>query len=273
VARSIGIAGRFIALAFLAVLSAAPLAAEEITVTVPPDEPAAQQPSDSTVPSFVPPAPENDPTAHATDGAPAAEPAPQTTAAAPAEPMAAPSPAADAQPAQPVTHKTKKKMAATPVAAQTTADVSADAAVPAKPVKKAKAKSVCLNLAEEACGSNTACVWVAAGTDDAGKPMKARCRSMAMLKKEIEKAAKAGAGKTDGAEVLPWAANGAAPSSTASQTTTGSVNKPAKKTAHVAKKAKPKPEAASADTSAAQPGGADAGAPAAAGAPEASGAD
>lgn len=228
-----------------------PLWAEEITVTIPPDDtPSQSAASEST-----------DPTDHPTDSATPsdsaqAEPQQSEPVAAPAEPGPPPTAAAEA-PAAPVApppvekkkQKAAKKSVATPVAA--TAESAAPAgAEPAKPAKKKKtAKASCLNLTEDACGTNTACIWVAAGTNDAGKAVKARCRSLAILKKEEDKVRKAAAAKPNEPEVLPWATNatGAAPSSA----TTGSVDtKPAKKKTVSAKKSKPKPVAVEAPAAA-----------------------
>jgi hypothetical protein len=249
VVRSIRIVGKLMLLGLLGGAFALPLAAEDVTVTVPPDDPPAQaapQPGASpALPSFSggaqrPVADSNDPTAHPTDDSSAA-----------------------ASPAAPVKHKTKQKKAAAaaPAPADSTASAAAsdatapaaaagDAAKPAAKAKTAKAASPCLNLEESACGSNSACIWVAAGTNDAGKATKARCRSLAILKKEAAKKAKTE--KTATPEVLPWAANGSGTGSTtpaaASTGTTTAAAEPAKpkktKTASAKKVSKPKTEAA-----------------------------
>lgn len=239
VATSVRALGTLVWLGLLSGALALPLGAEEITVTIPPDDtPAQSQPiADSST---------ADPTAHPTDSSPSPTAMPaQETPAAEAAPAASPPAAAEAAPpAAPATvkkHKVKKAAAATPApvkkkAAEAAAGEAAPPAAAAKTVKKTKtAKASCLNLTEDACGTNTACIWVAAGTNDAGKPMKARCRSMAILKREAEKAAKAA--KSEKPEVLPWA-TGAVAAPTAK--TASAEAKPVKKKT-VAKKAKPKP--------------------------------
>ena len=250
--RSVRIVGKFLSLGLLSVALAAPLGAEEITVTIPPDDPPAQAQTDPSLPTFAKPVSDsNDATAHPTDSA-----AEQTAQPAPSAPPEAPTQAAPAQPdvqAQadatppppPVMHKAKKKaVAAAP--ASPAADAADASAKPAQPVKATKtAKSSCLNLTQDACGGNSECIWVAAGTNDAGKATKARCRSLAILKKETDKVAKAAAkaAATGGPEVLPWASK-ASTTSSAPATTATVDTKPAKKVHTAAKKAKPKPEAA-----------------------------
>jgi hypothetical protein len=253
VSRSIRVAGKLLwlgllsgALALPLVALAPPLGAEEVTVTIPPDDPPAQeQPAQQ---GF-------DPTAHPTDDAPMpnssaqAEPAPEEPAPAEQAPEAAPPTppaAAEATPATPPVVKKAHKKVKKAAASEAPADGTAEAPAAAKPAKKktASAKASCLNLTEEKCGSNTACVWVAAGTNDAGKATTARCRSLAILKRETDKAAKA-ANKTKGPEVLPWAANGGATTASTS-TATPAEAKPAKKKTVSAKKAKPKPAEAEA---------------------------
>ena len=269
--RSIRIVGKFLWLGLMSGALALPLAAEEVTVTIPPDDPPAQaapQPGASpSLPSFSagnsapkPVADSSDLTAHATDNASAPPP-----------------------PAAPVKHKTKlKKAAATAPAASPAPEAAAssataspavadDSAKPADKPKTAKA-SPCLNLEESACGSNSACIWVAAGTNDAGKATKARCRSLAILKKEAAKAAKAS--KTGAPEVLPWAA-GSSTSSTTPATATGTTTataettKPVKKTKTASAKKTPKPKPETAPAAAPAGGDGDAAAPASSGsAPE-----
>lgn len=258
VARSIRIAGRLVWLGLMSCAMALPLRAEEVTVTVPPDDPPAQA---------QPAAQSYDPTAHATDAASPqnsaqAEPPPSEPAPAAAAPAAEAPAAAEAAPAAPVVkkaHKKAKKAAAAPKENAAEADAGAPAAKPAEAAKKTKsAKASCLNLAEDACAANSACIWVAAGTNDAGKATKARCRSLAILKRETDKAAKAA--KTKEPEVLPWAKNATTGSASAAPTATSATaaaeTKPEKKkTVHHAKKTKPKPAAATppADAASAAP--------------------
>jgi hypothetical protein len=255
VARSIRIAGRLIWLGILSGALALPLWAQDVTVTVPPDDTSSQS---------QPAAQADDPTAHPTDSGPSsaqAEPLPPPAADRPADSP----PAATAEtPAPPVKkkHKTAKKTTPAPAAATASADAAAGpapaSADASKPAKKKTAKASCLNLVEDTCGANSACIWVAAGKDDAGKVTKARCRSLAILKKEQEKAAKTA--KSDKPEVLPWQPGGAP----ATATTASVETKPAKKKT-AAKKPKPKPAEAAAAApdaapAAAAPAGGDSGA-------------
>jgi len=246
---SIRIIGNFVWLGLLAGVLALPLAADEITVTVPPDDPPAQ----------------------AESAAQPAQAAPQPAASAPLpaftpnEPLqksadSSADAAAPTAPAAPVKHKKKAAAVAAPADASAspeaaaatptaTAPAAADGtAKPAQKPKTAKAASPCLNLDENACGGNSLCIWVAAGTNDAGKATKARCRSLALLKKEEAKG-KAKAAKETTPEVLPWAANGAAAATppangAAAATPAADATKPAKKTktAAIKKTPKPKPE-------------------------------
>ncbi len=240
--RSIRIVGNLVWFGLLAGALALPLAAEEVTVTIPPDDPPAQ----------------------AEPAAQPAQPAPQPAASAPLPaftPKAQLQKSADSStdaaaptaPAAPVKHKKKAAAAATAADASaapaaTTPAAADGAAKPAEKPKTAKAASPCLNLDENACGGNSLCVWVAAGTNDAGKPTKARCRSLAMLKKEEAKGKAKAAAKSTTPEVLPWAANGAAAAppadGAAAAAPAADATKPGKKTktAAVKKTPKPKPE-------------------------------
>ncbi|MFT3732692.1 MAG: hypothetical protein QM780_14935 [Hyphomicrobium sp.] len=275
-ARSIRIVGRLIWLGLLSVVLAVPLWAEEVTVTVPPDDTPSQAQAAGSE--------QSDPTAHPTDAVSSPAPAePTPTADATPAPAAAPANAeppstAEATPAPPVKKhkKTKKTAATTPAGAPATetsaaapaAGASATAATPPAKAKTKTAKASCLNLSEDKCGANTACIWVSAGTNDAGQQTKARCRSLAILKREEDKAKKTAAAKPGEPEVLPWATKGAATGSTAASTaTTASVDtKPAKKKTKTASAKKPKPKPAEEAPAAAAPAdsGGDSGAAAAA---------
>lgn len=244
----------YLALLYLAVGALAlPLSAEEITVTVPPDppaqattstEPATQQP---TLPSFAAGNSAPAPVAQDTTSPPpetqqeAAPPPPQ-----PEPPQATESaPAAPAEPQAPK-HQAKAKKA-TPAAAGSSDTPAHATASPAKPkVKKASAAASCKALDENACGGNSACIWVV-GTPAEGssKGTKAGCRSLAAMKKEAKKAEKAA--KSGDPEVLPWAQH----TSTTSQSGAGATSatagdaaakpKTAKKTKTTAAKKTAKP--------------------------------
>jgi len=249
VIRSIRIVGNLVWLGLLAGALALPLAAEEITVTIPPDdppaqaEPAAQPAQPAPQPAASAPLPSYTPADHlqksADSSTDAAAPTPPAAPVKHKKKAAAAAPAADASAAAPAATEAP----ATPVAAD-------GAAKPAEKPKTAKAASPCLNLDENACGGNSLCIWVAAGTNDAGKATKARCRSLAMLKKEEAKGKAKAAAKGTTPEVLPWATNGAAaatpPAEGAAAATppAADATKPAKKTktAAVKKTPKPKPE-------------------------------
>jgi hypothetical protein len=106
-----------------------------------------------------------------------------------------------------VVHKKAKAKAAAAVKepASKAADAKETSAKPkvakAAKHKVKKAKASCNGLDENACGGNSACIWVV-GTpaDGPSKATKARCRSLDVLKREAKKADKA-----DKSEVLPWA--------------------------------------------------------------------
>lgn len=198
---------------------ALPLCAEEITVTVPPDPPAqaAAQPAPaptSGLPAFT--AGDHIGTAVAAD----------EKAPAQGDAESQPSPvAADAK-----KHEAKKttKPASKPEAGGNGSDAAGAASAPQpatvegatkaaeKPKEKPKqaAASPCKGLAEAACNANKLCKWVIP-TDPtpiaSGKAPTARCRSLAVLKKEAAKAAKAAEH-----EVLPWAPKPVSPTSISS---------------------------------------------------------
>lgn len=231
---------------------ALPLCAEEITVTVPPDPPAqaAAQPapaSTSGLPAFT--AGDHLGTAVATDEkAPAQAQGDAGSQSSPA--------AADAN-----KHEAKKtiKPASKPGAGEdasaeagtasapqpATAEDATKAAEKPKDKPKQAAASPCKGLGEAACNANKLCKWVIP-TDPtpiaSGKAPTARCRSLAILKKEAAKAAKAAEH-----EVLPWAPKPAAPTSTSSTspgsdpgTASGTTAEAAAKTAAVKKASKSK---------------------------------
>jgi len=211
-----------------------PLAAEEITVTIPPDPPAAAQAEAQQQPPPAAPSTERVPVAQDTTPA-AAAPAspPEQPAAAPAsqpEPSQAPAspPAQAAAPAEaaPVTSeapKAKVKDAAEtpkPAPAEKKAETVKKKKKPSHAANSApgksktkKAAASCKGLTEDACGTNSACIWVV-GTPAEGeaKATKARCRSFAVLKKEAKKRHQAA--KTKEPEVLPWATKSSAGSTT-----------------------------------------------------------
>jgi len=238
------VVGKLVWLGVLAAALALPLAAEEITVTIPPDDPSAQ--AEAAAPQAqAAPQPEAQP-AHSA-ALPSYSPVEPLQQSADSSDVASPPPAA-APPAQP-----NKKAAEAPADVSPGHTAAEAPAAPAKPAQKPKkTASPCLNLDENACAGNTQCIWVAAGTNDAGKPTKARCRSLAMLKKEEErgkakaKAAAAHDAKSAAPEVLPWATNGAAatPPAEVAPAATTDTTKPVKKAAVAKKAAKPKPEEA-----------------------------
>lgn len=192
---------------------ALPLAAEEITVTIPPDPPAQTETSEA-------PAVQSPPPSFTESEPAAAEVAQDTTTLPPPEPPQAAETTPAPEPAPPASKpQVKAKKAAAPAAEAGSAETPAHApAAPAKPkAKKASASASCKNLDENACGGNSACIWVV-GTPAEGssKGTTAGCRSLAAMKKEAEKAKKAA--KSSEPEVLPWAtqtgsipAGGAAP--------------------------------------------------------------
>jgi hypothetical protein len=213
-------------LAWLCLASAAlalPLAAEEITVTVPPDDPPAQTstagstdapPSSSALPTFAGGSKLSAPVSADASGATPTPPPESSTSDAPATEapqQPAPPPQAGTEQTPPAASLTapklkakKKKTAKAPVKpspAAASADAPAATALPAATAPKhAKAVSAsCKGLDETACGGNGQCIWVVGTPDAAGKGPKARCRSLAILKKEAKKADKSG--KPD---VLPW---------------------------------------------------------------------
>lgn len=192
---------------------ALPLSAEEITVTVPPDPPAQSaapaQPqaepqttkpiAQNTSPPQEDAQPPQEPAAASPPEAPTPTPPPQATANPPAPPVTTPA-------APPVHKKPKAKAAAVVTEPASEAAGGKDAASKPKATKAAKhkvkkAKASCKGLDENACGGNSACIWVVGTPEDGpSKATKARCRSLAVLKKEAKKADKA-----DKSEVLPWA--------------------------------------------------------------------
>jgi hypothetical protein len=187
-----------------------PLAAEEITVTIPPDPPAAaqaeaqQQPAPSA--ESVPVAQDTTPAATAPASPPeqpAAAPASQPESSQP--PASPPAQAAAPEAPAPVTSeppKAKVKEAAETSKKKKTPSHAANSASGKSKTKKTAAS--CKGLTEDACGTNSACIWVV-GTPAEGeaKATKARCRSFAVLKKEAKKHHQAA--KTKEPEVLPWA--------------------------------------------------------------------
>ena len=217
-----------------------PLAAEEITVTIPPDPPAAAQAEAQQQPQPAAPDAERVPVAQDTTPAAAApasppeQPAASSAPAAQAEPSQAPasSPAQATAPeaAAPVTSepaKSQVKEAVVPKAApaekkaetvkkKKTPSHAANSAPGKSKTKKAAAS--CKGLTEDACGTNSACIWVV-GTPAEGeaKATKARCRSFAVLKKEAKKRHQAA--KTKEPEVLPWATKSSAGSTPGSAAT------------------------------------------------------
>jgi hypothetical protein len=238
--RPLRINGILGALCLLSGALALPLGAEEITVTVPPDAPAqsAAKPA-AALPSFTggsnlkPVAADNSATDQGSSDA-AAAPAPPDATKHKKKPAAAakPKPAADA-----AADSSSAPAAATPsgAAAPATSD---------KPKAVAKV-SPCKGLDENTCGGNKLCSWVAPAPDAAGKVASARCRSLAALKKEAKKTAKAGT-----SEVLPWARKtsaatpDAAGTGTAAAASADASAKPKKtKTASAKKPSKPKTEA------------------------------
>ncbi len=215
---------------------ALPLAAEEITVTIPTDPPAQAVVEDNSVPA---------PMAEDTTAPPPETQQEAAPVAAPEPPQAESAPAPAAEPVTPKpAAKTKKAAAPAPAADTSETPAHADAA-PAKPkAKKVSAAASCKKLDETACGSNSACIWVV-GTPAEGtsKGTTAGCRSLAAMKKEAEKAQKAA--KTSEPEVLPWASHtGSIPANGAAASTGDGAAKPAgekkTKTATTKKTAKPK---------------------------------
>jgi hypothetical protein len=211
---------------------ALPLAAEEITVTIPPDPPAQTTQADATAPTESAP---QQPDLPSFSAGHTMSPVAQDTTAPPPEvhQEAAPAPAAAPEPPQPVAQPqtqsqapapesapaaavtepsspspapeheaTKTKKAAAPAAETPSHAATAPASKPK--ARKARATASCKGLDEKACGDNKACIWVV-GTppEGASKGTSAGCRSMAALQKEAKKAAKAA--KTSEPEVLPWA--------------------------------------------------------------------
>lgn len=251
VARTNRFSGILVGLLLASGAFALPLRAEEITVTIPPDPPAAEAPkSAAPLPSFA----AGDNLSQAADDSAGAAPANTETA-----------PAAAPTSTKVVKHKKEKKPAAAEavpaadapaagdVAAAPAASASTSAgaaatdgsAKPADKTKQAAAKpSPCKGLDEPTCGGNKLCSWVLPTPDASGKAGAAKCRSLAVLKKEAAKAAAAAKG-----EVLPWATNatsatGASATTTSSTTPAGDAPaKPAavKKTKTAAVKKTPKP--------------------------------
>jgi hypothetical protein len=133
-------------------------------------------------------------------------------------------------------HKAPAETGAIPAAAPAAAKTAdATTAKPADKTKQSAKVSPCKDLDESACGANKLCSWVVPVPDAAGKVGKAKCRSLALLKKEAAKGAKTGK-----QEVLPWA-----PKTTETPppqaTTDGNATPPHKtKTASVKKTTKPK---------------------------------
>ncbi|HVZ05542.1 hypothetical protein [Hyphomicrobium sp.] len=249
---------RLLALLFLASGALAlPLSAEEITVTVPPDQvldPNAAPPQPPSLPPAQPVPPvagkettktpvAQDTTSPTGDQAPQQEAAPPPPPAAPAA-APAPSPASEAPPAASTAvekttapakaHSAKKHTATAKKAVPAAKPSAASAEKPAATketaaakhtAKKKKKTASCKGLDENKCGANSACIWVVGTVADAtNKATKPRCRSLAVLKRETAKARKAH--KSDKPEVLPWA----------KPTTTGSTSAAAAQPA-----SKPKP--------------------------------
>jgi hypothetical protein len=198
---------------------ALPLSAEEITVTVPPDPPA-----QTAAPAQAEPEPEPQPqksvvqdtTSPPAEAQPSQEPAaaapPQAPEAPPQANVNPPSPPAATTPVAAPVHK-KAKAKATAAKAKTPAKPKDGKAVKHK-AKKAAAS--CKGLDEDACGANSACIWVVGTPAEASsKATKARCRSLAVLKKEASKADKASK-----SEVLPWARHTTGSAGAASPATT-----------------------------------------------------
>lgn len=185
-----------------------PAMAEEITVTVPMDTPAeapAEAAETHEVEYAEPAAPAS--VAEDTSGASAAPDVEEAPAAAPAAEAEAPAPVVEAPaPAAEPQHAVEEA----PAPAEKSVAPKA-AIAPAKPKKTAKS---CKDLDADACGKNKLCIWVVdatavktTGTTAANDDTKASCRSLALMKKEAKKHAKAAKD-----EVLPWAAAPAAPS-------------------------------------------------------------
>jgi len=211
-----------------------PLAAEEITVTIPPDPPAAAQAEAQQQPPPAAPSAESVPVAQDTTpaaaapasppeqpvAAPASQPepsqapaSPPTQAAAPAEaaPVTSEAPKAKVKDAAETPKATPAEKKAETVKKKKTPSHAANSAPGKSKTKKAAAS--CKGLTEDACGTNSACIWVV-GTPAEGeaKATKARCRSFAVLKKEAKKRHQAA--KTKEPEVLPWATKSSAGSTT-----------------------------------------------------------
>jgi len=264
------ISGILASLCLLGGAFALPLGAEEITVTVPPDDapPVQLAPAQQTqAPAATPVSVQQPPAAPALPSFASGS----TLKAPAASPITTGSTTTDASPAPVKKHKIKQATATAQNAAAgatatdaapagaAAAPVAATAAKPAAKAKQASKKSPCFNVDQNTCGGLKECVWVAEAKDDAGKTQKARCRSLAILKKESQKLAKSAKG-----EVLPWTAkSGGAPASATGSTATaapagadGSTTpaKP-KKTKMAAAKKKPKdvspPVPAASDNSAA----------------------
>ena len=253
VARTVRFSGFLAWLCLASGALALPLSAEEVTVTVPPDSAAQDTQTPAAAPAALPSFTGGDKLK--TPAATGSTTADQGTAGTPASSTV-------------VKHKSKDKKAATTDSkpkseTQSTADNTTTAppsnAAPAdattKPVDKTKqaAKpSPCKGLDEPTCGANKLCSWVVpkVTTPDAtGKVPQARCRSLAMLKKEAAKTAKASKPET-----LPWAPGATSttppPSGSASATSTmpagDATAKPAAvkktKTASAKKTPAPKPQ-------------------------------
>lgn len=195
-------------LAFVALAAVAltlPVAAEEITVTVPPGLPAqeAASPTSSALPSFA--ADESLKTSQAAGDDTADQ---ETPAASPAPPPSSP---------PSVEHKAEKKHPAVKAksgpASETKAGQTAGATTkPLKPKPKtkgatktkhtAKKQPACSGLGEAACGGNKACKWTTPSAKAGGssQPAPAHCMAAARAKKK-HSAKKAEASAT---EVLPW---------------------------------------------------------------------